>query len=197
MPTVVTPSLRQLRYIVELHETGHFGRAAAALGVGQSTLSVGIAELERVTGVHLVERTRRLVRFTERGEAFVTRARLVIEATSALADFTDALSVPLMGTIRIGIIPTIAPFLLPRVLADIRTTFPQLELQVREMTSERACVDLHRGGLDALLLAVVVKRGDDGTALDLDAVGAHLEPALTRENVHAQPPFYRPTYAGA
>ena len=154
MPTAVTPTLRQLRYIVELHETGHFGRAAAALGVGQSTLSVGIAELERLTGVHLVERTRRSVRFTEKGEAFVTRARLVIEATSALADFTNALAMPLMGTIRLGIIPTIAPFLLPRVLSDIRAAFPQLELQVREMTSERACADLHRGGLEAVLLAL-------------------------------------------
>ena len=154
VPTAVTPSLRQLRYLVELHETGHFGRAAAMLGVGQSTLSAGIAELERLIGMRLVERTRRSVRFTDVGEAFVTRARGVVEATSALTDFAIASAMPLTGTLRLGIIPTIAPFLLPRALGVLPTAFPQLELHVREMTSERACADLHRGALDAVVLAL-------------------------------------------
>ena len=154
MPTAVTPSLRQLRYLVELHETGHFGRAAAAIGVGQSTLSAGIAELERLIGMRLVERTKRSVRFTDVGEAFVTRARGVVEATAALTDFAIASAMPLTGTLHLGIIPTIAPFLLPRALGRLRAEFPQLELHVREMTSERACADLHRGALDAVVLAL-------------------------------------------
>src|SRR5688500_16248020 len=101
MPAAVMPSLRQMRYLVELHETGHFGRAAVALGVGQSTLSAGIAELERLIGVQLVERTKRSVRFTEIGEAFVMRARSVVEATSALTDFAIAAAKPLTGTLRL------------------------------------------------------------------------------------------------
>jgi LysR family hydrogen peroxide-inducible transcriptional activator len=140
--------------LIELRETAHFGRAAVALGIGQSTLSASIAELERLMGVQLVERTKRSVRFTEIGEAFVLKARNVIEATSALTDFADASAVPLTGTLRLGIIPTIAPFLLPRALGALRVAFPQLELHVREMTSERACADLRRGALDAIVLAL-------------------------------------------
>ena len=154
VPNVVTPSLRQLRYLVELRETGHFGRAAAALGVGQSTLSSGIAELERLIGMQLVERTQRSLRFTDIGEAFVLRARSVLDATSALTDFAVAAAKPLTGTLRLGIIPTVAPFLLPRALGALRMKFPQLELQVREMTSERACAELYRGVLDAVILAL-------------------------------------------
>ncbi|SFO10433.1 hydrogen peroxide-inducible genes activator [Sphingomonas sp. OK281] len=154
MPNVVSPSLRQLRYLVELRETGHFGRAAAALGVGQSTLSSGIAELERLIGMQLVERTQRSLRFTDVGEAFVVRARSVIDATSALTDFAIASAKPLTGTLRLGIIPTIAPFLLPRSLGAMRAEFPELELHVREMTSERGCADLYRGILDAVILAL-------------------------------------------
>lgn len=154
MPTAVMPSIRQMRYLVELRETGHFGRAAASLGVGQSTLSAGIAELERLIGVQLVERTKRSVRFTDIGEAFVLRARSVVEATSALTDFAIASAMPLTGSLRLGIIPTIAPFLLPRALSAVRVAFPQLDLHVREMTSERACADLHRGILDSVILAL-------------------------------------------
>lgn len=154
MPAAATPTLRQLRYLIELRETGHFGRAAAALGVGQSTLSAGIAELERLIGMQLVERTKRSVRFTDIGEAFVMKARSVVEATSALTDFAIASAMPLTGALRLGIIPTIAPFLLPRALGVLRVAYPQLELHVREMTSERACADLHRGALDAVVLAL-------------------------------------------
>lgn len=154
MPTAVTPSLRQLRYLVKLHETGHFRRAADALGVGQSTLSAGIAELERLIGAQLVERTKRSMRFTDFGEAYVARAREVVEATSALTEFAIASAMPLTGTLRLGIIPTIAPFLLPRALGVLRAAFPKMDLHVREMTSERACADLHRGVLDAVILAL-------------------------------------------
>lgn len=152
--TTFTPSLRQLRYLVELRAHGHFGQAALALNVGQSTLSAGIAELERLLGVTLVERTRRQVRFTDLGAAFVERARAVLEAASELTDFVAVAAAPLTGPLRLGVIPTVAPFLLPRVLGPLRDRFPALQLQVREQTSEAACASLHRGSLDCVLLAL-------------------------------------------
>lgn len=152
--TAFTPSLRQLRYLVELDAQRHFGRAAASLGVGQSTLSAGIAELERLVGVQLVERTRRTVRFTDLGEAFVARARPVVEASVALTEFAAAAAQPLTGRLHLGIIPTIAPFLLPRIVAPLRAQFPALSLAIREQTSDLACAALHRGALDCVLLAL-------------------------------------------
>jgi LysR family transcriptional regulator, hydrogen peroxide-inducible genes activator len=152
--TAFTPSLRQLSYLVELDAQRHFGRAAANLGVGQSTLSAGIAELERLIGVTLVERTKRSVRFTDLGEAFVARARPVVEASVALTEFAAAAAQPLTGALHLGVIPTIAPFLLPRILGHVRKAFPSLALAVREATSAAACAALHRGALDCVLLAL-------------------------------------------
>ena len=91
------PTLKQLQYLVALHEHGHFGRAADSCFVSQSTLSAGIAELERLVGVTLVERTKRSVRFTDLGEAFVARARPVVEASLALTEFAAAAAQPLQA----------------------------------------------------------------------------------------------------
>jgi len=157
--TAFPPSLRQLRYLVELDEQRHFGRAAARLSIGQSTLSAGIAELERLVGLTLVERTKRSVRFTEVGEAFVLRARQLVEASVALTEFASSASAPLTGPLRLGIIPTIAPFLLPRVLGPVRAAFPALDLRLREQNSEAACAALHRGVLDCVLLALPFDTG--------------------------------------
>ena len=152
--TSFAPSLRQLSYLVELDSQRHFGRAAASLGVGQSTLSAGIAELERLVGLTLVERTKRSVRFTDVGETFVARARALVEASVALTDFAATAAAPLTGRMRLGIIPTIAPFLLPRVLEQLRARFPALALSIREATSQTVCEALHRGVLDCVLLAL-------------------------------------------
>ena len=157
--TAFAPSLRQLSYLVELHTQRHFGRAAANLGVAQSTLSAGIAELERLVGVSLVERTKRTVRFTDLGEAFVSRARPVVEASLALTEFAAAAAQPLTGALHLGIIPTIAPFVLPRVLARVRGGFPALTMSIREATSAAACAALHRGALDCVLLALPFECG--------------------------------------
>jgi LysR family transcriptional regulator, hydrogen peroxide-inducible genes activator len=152
--TAFSPTLRQLRFLVALDAERHFGRAAAAMGVGQSTLSAGISELERLIGVVLVERTKRSVRFTDVGEAFVLRARDVVAAAAELTEFASMAAQPLTGPMRLGIIPTVAPFLLPRILAPIRTMFPALVLYLREQTSEAACAALRRGVLDAVILAL-------------------------------------------
>ena len=157
--TAFTPSLRQLRFLVALDRERHFGRAAAAMAVGQSTLSAGIAELERLVGISLVERTKRSVRFTSVGEVFVARARDLVSAADELTDFATTAAQPLTGSLRLGIIPTIAPFLLPRVLAAVGAAYPSLALSLREQTSETACAALHRGALDAVVLALPYECG--------------------------------------
>ncbi len=154
------PSLRQLRYLVALHELGHFGRAAAATFVNQSTLSAGIADLERQLGVVLVERTRRSVRFTPVGDQLVERARRLVRGAEDLTEMARAAADPLTGELRFAIIPTIAPFLLAQIVPRVRADWPDLTLFVREMTSPSACEALQRGQVDCVLLALPFACGD-------------------------------------
>ena len=158
--TTFIPSLRQLTYLLALHEHAHFGRAAAANFVTQSTLSAGIAELERLLGVVLVERTKRSVRFTSVGEAVVERARSVVRGAEDLCEAARAASQPLVGTLRLAVIPTVAPFLLPRILPAIAAAWPGLKLYVREMLTAAACEALQRGTSDCVLLALPADCGD-------------------------------------
>ena len=151
---MILPTLKQLSYLVALHDHGHFGRAAEASFVTQSTLSAGIRELETLIDAHLVERTRRVVRFTPLGERIVVKARRVLREAEELAAMARAAGKPLAGELRLGVIPTIAPFLLPRVLPRLRREWPELRLYLREETSPQACESLHRGKLDAVLLAL-------------------------------------------
>ena len=154
------PSLRQLSYLVALHEQQHFGRAAAACFVTQSTLSAGLAELERLLGVVLVERSRRSVRFTSTGEEMVARARSVIRGAEDLFEAARASAQPLGGALRLAAIPTIAPFLLPRIMPAIGHAWPSLKLLVREMLTAAACEALQRGTIDCVLLALPVECGE-------------------------------------
>jgi LysR family hydrogen peroxide-inducible transcriptional activator len=148
------PTLKQLQYLVALHDHGHFGRAAEASFVTQSTLSAGIRELETLIGVTLVERTKRVVRFTPLGDRVVAKARRVLREAEELGDLVRAAGKPLSGELRMGVIPTVAPFLLPALLPRLRETFPDLKLYLREETSQAACDGLHRGQLDCVLLAL-------------------------------------------
>ena len=154
------PSLRQLRYLVSLHEQQHFGRAAEASFVNQSTLSAGIADLERHLGVVLVERTKRSVRFTAIGEQLVERARRLVRGAEDLTEIARAAADPLTGELRFAIIPTIAPFLLAQIVPRVRADWPELTLFVREMTSPVACEALQRGQVDCVLLALPFACGD-------------------------------------
>lgn len=147
------PTLKQLQYLVALHEHGHFGRAAEACYVTQSTLSAGIRELESLLGLTLVERTRRVVRFTALGNRIADKAVKVLRETEELADLARAEGKPLTGEMRMGVIPTIAPFLLPALLPRLRDQWPKLKLYLREEPSAAACEALHRGQLDCVLLA--------------------------------------------
>ena len=160
------PTVKQLQYLVALRRFGHFGKAADACFVTQSTLSAGLRELETLLGVTLVERTRRVVRFTALGEKIADKAIAVLRETEELAEMARAQGRPLHGELRMGVIPTIAPFLLPTMLPRLREQWPELKLYLREETSGAACEALHRGQLDCVLLALPFACGEvDNTAL--------------------------------
>src|SRR3954454_933993 len=157
---VYLPTLKQLQYLVALRDTGHFGRAAEVCFVTQSTLSAGLRELETLLGVMLVERTRRGVRVTALGEKIADKATAVLRETEELAEMARAQGRPLHGELRMGVIPTIAPFLLPAMLPRLREQWPELKLNLREETSSAVCDALHRGQLDCVLLALPFACGD-------------------------------------
>lgn len=154
------PTLKQLQYLVALKESGHFGRAADACYVTQSTLSAGIRELESLIGVTLVERTRRVVRFTTLGDRIVEKAHRVLREAEELAAIAQASGKPLCGELRMSVIPTIAPFLLPRLLPQLRADKPELKLYLREETSQAAVESLRHGHVDCVLLALPYATGD-------------------------------------
>lgn len=160
MAQTYLPTLKQLQYLVALNDAGHFGRAAEACFVTQSTLSAGIRELETLIGVVLVERTRRVVRFTPLGERIVEKARRVLREADELGDLARAAGRPLSGEMRMSVIPTIAPFLLPRILPRLRQQYPDLKLYLREETSGQACEALSHGRTDCVLLALPFACGD-------------------------------------
>ena len=158
--TVYLPTLKQLQYLVTLQDTGHFGKAAESCFVTQSTLSASLRELESLIGVTLVERNRRVVGFTPLGARIAEKARRVLREAEELADMARAAGQPLTGDLRMGVIPTIAPFLLPAMLPRLRGEWPKLKLYLREETSQAACEALHRGQLDCVLLALPYACGD-------------------------------------
>ena len=162
--TSYLPTLKQLQYLVALKDHGHFGRAADACFVTQSTLSAGLRELESLIGVTLVERTRRVVRFTALGIRIAEKARRILSQAEELSDMARAAGKPLSGELRMGVIPTIAPFLLPTLLPKLRGEWPDLKLYLREEPSQAACDSLHRGGLDCVLLALPYGCGEVDSA---------------------------------
>ena len=162
------PTLKQLQYLVALHEHGHFGRAAEASFVSQSTLSAGIRELESLLDVTLVERSRRVVRFTALGNDVVAKAHRVLREAEELSDLVKASGKPLAGQLRMSVIPTIAPFLLPRLLPRLRRERPDLLLQLREETSHDALESLQSGRSDCVLLALPYPIGDVEQAIIAD-----------------------------
>src|ERR1041384_1734797 len=146
--TVHLPTIKQLQYLVALRQHGYFGRAAEACFVTQSTLSAGLRELETLLGITLVERTRRVGRFTALGAQIADKAIKVLRETEELAEMARAQGRPLHGELRMGVIPTIAPFLLPTMLPRLREQWPELKLYLREETSGGAGEARHRGQLD-------------------------------------------------
>jgi LysR family transcriptional regulator, hydrogen peroxide-inducible genes activator len=149
-------TLRQLRYFDALARHGHFGRAAEASAISQPALSMQIRELELTLGTPLFERGPRQVRLTGFGEDVLSRVRDILRAVEELGDLARASGDSLAGRLRIGVIPTIAPYLLPRVVGRLAERYPGLDLHVRETVTPRLLQELAEGRLDAAIVALPV-----------------------------------------
>jgi LysR family transcriptional regulator, hydrogen peroxide-inducible genes activator len=160
------PTLRQLQYLKLLAEHRSFSRAAEAANVTQPTLSAGVQELEKILGSSVVDRGRAGVILTPAGEAAVARAEVILAQAEDLVQAARGASQPLSGRFRLGVIPTVAPFLLPRALPALRRRFPKLRLFLREDLTGRLIPLLKSGALDAALIALPY----DMTGLDWAAV---------------------------
>ncbi len=151
---MVLPTIRQLQYLVAVVDLKHFGHAARRCHVTQSTLSAGIRELETLLRAELVERTRRTVRPTALGVEIADKARTVLEGAREIAEIATAHTAPLSGRMRLGVIPTIGPFVLPRVLGGLREAYPDLQLFLKEEQTASTLEQLYRGELEVALIAL-------------------------------------------
>ena len=154
------PTLRQLQYLIAVAEEGHFGRAAQRCFVTQSTLSAGIQELEAILGVTVIERTKRRVAVTPLGTELVARARRVLAEVEDMTVTAKASTRPLTGLLRLGAIPTIGPYVLPKILPPLRASYPELRLFLREERTARLVDQLVGGDLDAALIALPYDTAD-------------------------------------
>ena len=157
------PSIRQLECIVAVADHGSFRRAATALGISQPALSAQVQAVEELLGLQIFERDRRSVLVTPAGEDVIGRAREALAAVDAVGDAARRRGEPLVGPLRLGVIPTIAPYWLPALLPTVRTKFPKLELILREEQTHRLLAQLTAGQLDIAMLALPVP-GDVTTA---------------------------------
>lgn len=148
------PSLAQLRAFAAVAEHLHFRDAAAAMGMSQPALSGAVAALEEILGVTLLERTTRKVLLSPAGERLAVRAKAVLDEVGALMEEAEAVRAPFTGVLRLGVIPTVAPYLLPTVLNLVHDRYPHLDLQVHEEQTAALIDGLTTGRLDLLLLAV-------------------------------------------
>lgn len=149
-------TLKQLRYFEALARHGHFGRAAEACAISQPALSMQIRELEDALGTALFERGARQVRLTGFGDAFAERARTILRSVDELGDLARASRDRLAGRLRIGVIPTIAPYLLPTIIGDLARTHGDLDIRVRETVTPKLMRELTEGRLDTAIVALPV-----------------------------------------
>jgi LysR family transcriptional regulator, hydrogen peroxide-inducible genes activator len=148
--------LKDLRYLVAVADTRHFGRAAAKCFVSQPTLSAQLRKLEEYLGVQLIERRPRRVTLTPAGEEITQRARAMLEGADAIVTMAQTRRDPLAGQLRLALLPTIGPYLLPQVALKIRKAFPRLELMLYEYQTEAMLEHLHNGEIDVGILALPV-----------------------------------------
>ena len=148
------PSLKQLEYLTALADTEHFGQAADLCNVTPSTLSAGIRDLEDLLGVSVAERTKRTVLMTPIGRDIAARAHVLIRDAEDIMDLCASQSAPLCGDLRLGVIPTIGPYLLPRILPGLTGTYPALKLYLKEAQTEDLLAMLRRGEIDTALMAL-------------------------------------------
>lgn len=149
-------TLTELRYVVAVADTGHFGRAAAECHVSQPTLSTQIKKLEDMLGVRLFERASKRVRLTTGGERIVERARVILDEVRAIGDVARGEREPLAGPFRLGVIPTVGPYFLPWLLPPLQKAYPRLRLVLQESITATLLDDLVQHRLDAALVALPV-----------------------------------------
>lgn len=149
-------TLKQFRYFEALARHGHFGRAAETCAISQPALSMQIKELEAALGTDLFERGARQVRLTSFGEAFAMRVRDILRSVDELADIARAAQTQLVGRLRIGVIPTVAPYLLPTIIGNLMRLNADLDLQLRETVTPKLLTELAEGRLDTAIVALPV-----------------------------------------
>jgi LysR family hydrogen peroxide-inducible transcriptional activator len=186
MGGMALPTLRQLDYLRLLAEQGSFSRAAEAAHVTQPTLSAGIQELEKILGSSVVDRGRSGVILTPVGEEALRRAQAILAQAEDLVEAAQSAGAPLVGRFRLGVIPTIAPFLLPKALPRLRERYPRLKLYLREDQTQRLIAALKAGELDAALIA-----------LPYDISGLEIARVADDELMAALPADHRLANAGA
>jgi LysR family hydrogen peroxide-inducible transcriptional activator len=177
--------LRDLHYLVAVADTRHFGRAAAACHVSQPTLSAQLKKLEQYLGVQLIERGTRRASMTTAGERIVARARAMLEASDDIVEIAKSFADPLAGRLRLALLPTIGPYLLPRVTPRLRKALPRLELMLYEYQTATLLARLRAGEIDAGILALPV---------DLD--GLDVMPLYDEPFVLAAPSTHRLAKSG-
>jgi LysR family hydrogen peroxide-inducible transcriptional activator len=149
-------TMKHLRYFEALARHGHFGRAAEACSISQPALSVQIKELEALLGAPLIERSARQIRLSSLGEEFANRARDILRAVDEIEDLVRTAHRPFGGRLRLGVIPTVAPYLLPNLITDLVGQYPDLEVLPRESVTRTLIGDLIEGRLDAAIVALPV-----------------------------------------
>lgn len=164
---MLLPTLRQMQYFVALAESGSFSRAALACHVTQSTLSDAIRQLEETIGVSLIDRSNRTMALTAAGEEAVRRMKALLVDAREMMDAARSSEAPLSGRVRLGVIPSIAPYFLPRALPDLRRAYPDLRLHLREDLTRTLLEDLRAGRLDICLIAFPIQT--DGLASEIIA----------------------------
>ncbi|PLW76142.1 LysR substrate-binding domain-containing protein [Cohaesibacter celericrescens] len=169
----MSPSLRQLTFLVALADELHFSNAAKRCNVTQSTLSAGLKELETILGVSLAERSKRTVIMTPLGKKIVERARHLLADANELVQLAAQASEPMSGDLHMGVIPTVGPFLLPRLRPMLKEQFPNLRLFLREELTDQLIDGLRTGRLDVALIALPHDTGEL-EALELFEDGYHL-----------------------
>ncbi|OCP04842.1 MULTISPECIES: hydrogen peroxide-inducible genes activator [unclassified Ensifer] len=150
-------TLRQMRYFEALASARHFGKAAELVHVSQPALSAQIMEMENHLGVKLVERSRSGVFLTRKGEEVLSRTRAILAEVDQLEQSARASSGTLEGRIRIGVIPTLAPYLVPRLVPHLRSVYPAIEIELKESVTSRLVADLGEGLLDAVVAALPIE----------------------------------------
>lgn len=153
------PSIKQLQYLLAVHREQNFNRAAEACHISQSTLSVAINNLEELVGQQLIERDNRKLMFTHMGELVVEQARMIIDQTVNMMKLIEADGDVMAGEVRLGCIPTIAPFLLPKLAKVSRKRYPRLRLRLVEDTTSQLLTQLEKGEIDVAILALPMDTG--------------------------------------